>query len=523
LTVSPSRQTDQSAVAAWLETPAAFGAASGKVRRIETHISNIFLHGERALKMKRAVTFPYLDFASLKQRETACRAEVRINRRTAPDIYKGVVAVVLGEDGVFHLDEDGEPVEWLVDMTRFDEAGLFDRLVQDSQLHRIQMDDLADQIAAFHAGANVCPTSGGADGTAEIVTNNAACLKSVTGDILASDKVDALIEAADKMLNVLRRPLNARQAAGAVRHCHGDLHLRNICMIDDHPVLFDGIEFSSMFSEIDVLYDLAFLLMDLIFRGHRRLACMAFNRYLDVTGDVVSNPGGLAVLPLFLSMRATVRAHVDGAQSVSLGDAGLRDERLADARRYLDLAGEFLSPQHSRLIAVGGLSGSGKSRMAREVAPYCGLAPGARVVRTDAVRKRIAGVAQESRLGDDGYSAEMHQQTYDAFYAEIEIALEQGHSVIADAVFPGSGQRAQIEAIAERAGMPFQGLWIEAPVQVLENRVRDRRRDISDATIEIVRQQSDYDLGDITWARIDGSGTRDETLNLGKREIGIGD
>lgn len=514
-------EASQEEAAALLARPGTFAAADAEVTEIETHISRIFIAGDRALKMKRAVRFPYLDFTTLQGREAACRAEVELNRRTAPVVYRGVLAVTRQADGTLALDGAGEAVEWLVDMNRFDEAGLFDRMAQAGTLRRHPMVDLADHIAVFHGEAAVTPGAGGARGTAMIVENIIECFGEAKS-VLAPEKVAAWSEISRAALARLTEILDARRDAGAVRHCHGDLHLRNICMIDGKPMLFDGIEFNTAFSEIDTLYDLAFLLMDLDYRGLRRLADVTFNRYLDVTGEVLERPGTLSVLPLFLSMRAAIRAHVDAAQVVLLSDPDQQAERRLEAGRYMDMALEYLEPPAPRLVAVGGLSGGGKSRMARELAPFVGAAPGARVVRTDAVRKRLAGAAQESQLGPEGYTHEMHERTYAAFVEEARAALAQGHAVVADAVFPGPDQRAAIEAVAREMGVPFHGLWIEAPEDVRVARITKRRRNISDVTEEIAREQSTYELGDITWTRIDSSGPREVTVKKGKASIGIG-
>ena len=287
-------------------------------------------------------------------------------------------------------------------------------------------------------------------------------------------------------------------------------------------MLFDAIEFNKAFAEIDVLYDFAFMLMDLEFRGFRRFASVAMNRYFDASGAVMESPGSLSVLPLFLSIRAAIRGHVTGAQSISLSDADHRDARAEEARKYLDLALSYLAPMPpARLIAVGGLSGGGKSRMARELGPLLNSRPAARIVRTDAVRKRVAGADQNARLGPESYTPDMHMRTYEAFYAETRQALSEGHDVIMDAVFQIPEQRAAAAAIAADMGVAFQGLWIDAPVEIREQRVSERQNNISDVTIEVVRQQMEFDLGNIDWVRIDSSGPKEATIECGKKALGI--
>ncbi|MDD9879084.1 MAG: AAA family ATPase [Magnetovibrio sp.] len=517
----PTEPGAQEDVVEFLRTPGVIAPAGEPVAEIETHVSHVFLAGGRVLKLKRAVHLPYLDFSTVERRRAACEAEVAINRRTAPDLYEGVVAVTREAGGGLALAGVGTPVDWMVEMRRFAEESLFDKRAVNGELRRVHMDDLADRIAAFHADAPARPSAGGSAGIRMIVENNAACLEAVADEVLDRAAVERLNAESLAAVEALADALEARRAAGAVRHCHGDLHLRNICVFDGRPTLFDAIEFNIDFAEIDVLYDLAFVLMDLDHRGHARLAGILFNRYLDVTGEVAERPGALAVMPLFLSMRAAVRAHVDATQALTLADPEKRRRRAGEAGAYLDLALRYLCSDAPRLVAVGGLSGSGKSRLARELAPYLGTHPAARVVRTDAVRKRLAGVGQETRLGPDGYTADMHERTYAAFYREIEAGLAQGAPVIADAVFPHPDQRAAVAAVAADAGVAFQGIWVEAPREVIEKRVRERQRNISDATVEIVRQQLSYDLGVIDWARVDSSGERDETVAAGRRVLGL--
>ncbi len=508
---------DQAEVIDFLSRPEAYGAGTGAVERIDTHISVVFLVGKRAFKLMRAVRTPYLDFSTPELRRADCEAEVTVNRRAAPGIYRGVIAVTRREDGALRLGGDGRPVDWLVEMRRFDENTLFDRLARRRKLNRDHMEDLAEAIAGFHRQAETCPRGNGRAVMTAIVDSNALCFAAQSaGETLDMATVERLDRETRRALEAIGGLLEARHAAGFVRRCHGDLHLGNICLIDGRPTLFDAIEFSRALTGIDVLYDLAFLLMDLDHRGQRRLANIAFNRYLDLTGH---GGAGLAALPLFLSVRAAVRAHVNAA-GVRI-DQAEADGRRREARGYLERALGYLSPPPPRLVAVGGLSGSGKSRMGRELAPFIDPAPGALTVRSDVVRKRLAGVHPLTRLGPEGYTAEMTERTYRALLAEARTALEAGHSVIADAVFARPDQRAAVAGLAAEVGVPFAGLWIEAPPEVREERVAARRRNVSDATAEEVRRQLSYVVGRIDWHRIDSSGPRERTLAEGIRLLDL--
>ncbi len=503
---------DQKEVIAYLCRPGTLG--DGPVERIETHISEIFLIGARAYKLKRSVRFAYLDFSTRDKRRQACEAEVAVNRLTAPSIYRGVVAVRRAADGGLALDGDGEPVDWLVEMTRFDQEALFDRLAGAGRLDRRIIEDLAARIARFHDGAEENSEYGGRHGMAAIIEGSARTFAEVGPGILDMDKVAHLEAETRRVLDQGAALLDHRREGGLVRRCHGDLHLRNILLLDGRPTLFDAIEFNPALSHIDVLYDLAFLLMDLDHRDLRPLANRVLNRYLDARED----DRGLALLPLFLSVRAAIRAHVAAAAAKSNGAAA--EAEADESRAYLDRAIEFLEPPAPRLLAVGGLSGTGKSRLAASLAPSLGAAPGARVVRSDVIRKRLAGVDPLTRLGAEGYTAERTAATYRSVYDTTRAILSAGHAVIADAVFARPHERGAIAAVAAEAGVPFQGLWLEAPLDVMRERVIGRRSDASDADADVVRRQSAYDIGTIEWDRVDSSGARDETVARGRALIG---
>ncbi|MDA8637090.1 AAA family ATPase [Rhodospirillales bacterium] len=476
---------------------------------IKTHVSIVFLAGDTAYKMKKAVKFPFLDFTSLAARKIACEKEIKINKRTAPTIYKRVVAVTSEPEGLA-LDGPGEPVEYLVEMDRFDETTVFDQLITPpGKLRRKLMEALADEIATFHMAADVKLTSGGCEGTRKIAENNKQSFDVLPSDVFENDSVQSVTRKTLDRIDNAELHLTKRQKNGHVRVCHGDLHLRNICLVDGQPTMFDAIEFSDDFSDIDTMYDLAFLLMDLDFRGERRLASLVLNRYLDVLTEDVDT---FHVLPIFLSMRAQIRAHVGAAAASAQSEPDKIQSELDAARQYLSLAATYLSSSPARLVAVGGLSGSGKSRLAREIAPFFSQGVGARVLRSDVERKRLSAVHPNKSLGVEGYTPEMTKKTFDHLFQMAKDVLETGQSVVLDAVFASPAHRSAAEQIAKELGIEFQGIWVDASDEIRLARIQKRQNNVSDVTPEIALQQSNYDLGEMNWIKVDSSGEKHKTV-----------
>ena len=502
--------TAQAEVMAFLADPASHGGAA--VQRIDTHISAIFLAGDRVFKLKKAVRLPFLDFTSLDSRKTACDAELEINRRATPGLYLGVRAITRQGNGSLALDGEGEVLDWVVEMRRFDQDTLFDRLVRADALDRARVNELTEAIFAFHQAAPPRPDRSGSAGLVWTIDTNRVSMLPHCPALLDRDKVEQLAQASHAALARLTPLLESRAKAGKLRWCHGDLHLGNICLFEGKPALFDAIEFSEDIACIDVIYDLAFLLMDLDHRGQRRMAGWVLNHYLDLSGDFQS----LAALPLFLSARAAIRAHVLATMASQSHDP----HQAPEAQSYLDSALAYLSPPAPRLLAVGGLSGSGKSRMGRELAPFLGV-PAAAVVRSDSLRKHLMGVSIHDRLGPEGYTPEMGQRTYQAVTETCAALLAAGHSAVADAVFARPEERAAIEAVAAQAGLRFDGLWLEAPPDLAAARIRERKANVSDATPEVLTHQLTYDLGPITWTRIDSGPPKDVSLAAGKAALGL--
>jgi uncharacterized protein len=471
---------DQSKVIAALERRLA------PAKRIDTHGAVVFLSGDRAYKLKRAVKFPYMDFSTAERRRAMCEAEVEINRRLAPEIYLGVEEV------------DGD---WVVVMRQFDEDGLLDRMAERGQLTPELMAALGARIARYHDG--LAPIRNGFGRPDDYRHSVAADIRQMLeqGERLAPEASRALADLMPKALEPYFDLVARRVEAGAIRRCHGDMHLRNIVLIEGNPVPFDAIEFSERIANIDVLYDLSFALMDLCERKLQPLANRLLNEWIWRIAELPSAPHheALALLPMFLSRRASIRAFVDSqAAAVGNGDT-------SRARDYQRVALSFLQPVPPRLMAIGGLSGSGKSTMAIRRAPEIGRVPGAVVVRSDVERKRLAGIPLDQRMPRGSYTPDASAKVYAAMFERARQALRAGHSAILDAVFARSEERQMAEALAREVGVPFEGLWLEVPKDVAQARVAGRSADASDATPAVVERQFGYDLGDITWRRLDAS------------------
>ncbi|MYZ47341.1 AAA family ATPase [Propylenella binzhouense] len=491
---------DQSAALAFLADPGTHGTAEPPTR-IDTHGAIVFLTERDAYKVKRAVRFPFMDYSTLAKRQAACEAEVAVNAANAPTLYRGVLAITRNGRGLA-LGGSGEPVEWLVHMARFDERQTLDHVAERGGLTPSLIGRLVEAILASHQRAPLRDGRGASESLRLYLRQNAAAYAEFP-DLFPPARAGALTARADAELDALWPLLLERGRAGFVRRCHGDLHLRNIVLLDGEPTLFDAIEFDDAIATGDVLYDLAFLLMDLWERGLKAEANLVLNRYLWAGPD--AQLPGLAALPTLLSIRAGIRAKVLAAAIAHQPDAE-RGRMEAEARRGFEAASAFLNPGPPRLVAVGGLSGSGKSTLAAALAPRLGRAPGAIHLRSDIERKRLAGVAETDRLPPESYTPDAAARVYASLLGKARTCLRAGQSVVLDAVYAAAEERRDAERLAAELGLAFDGLWLSAPEAVLAQRVGSRVGDASDADAAVVRRQAAYDLGAMNWTEIDGTG-----------------
>jgi len=467
-----------------LQCPAVWPDPVDRIELIETHASWVLLAGDTALKIKKPVDFGFLDFSTLQRRRHFCEEEIRLNRRTAPMIYRDVVEIS-GTPEKPEIGGTGAAIEYAVRMHRFDPGAGFDRLLSDGQLTTADIDDLAKQLAALHREAAVAPPDG-RYGTwravAEPMLDNFDSLAAH----IAGPRLLALRRWTVDQLHRLNPVIEQRLQHGFVRECHGDAHLGNVARIDDRATLFDCIEFNPEFRWTDVVCDLAFTVMDLRDRGAEALAWRLLDVWLAESGDY----DGLRLLPLYTVYRAMVRAKV---QALRLAEDEIdRAAVLAQVGALLDLAERIRDEQRPALLITHGLSGSGKSWLAERLVLKCGLIR----IRSDIERKRLHGLDPHSRGGaglDAGiYSADASRHTYRRLLDLVLPALETGIPVLLDAAFLKQAQREPFAQLARALGVPFAILECRADPATLTQRVEARARsgnDPSDADLTVLENQ----------------------------------
>jgi aminoglycoside phosphotransferase family enzyme/predicted kinase len=457
-----------------------------RVERIDTHISTVLLAGDFAYKIKKPVDLGFLDFSSLEKRHRYCLQELRLNRRTAPDLYLDVVPIVATAAGPRIGPAAGDPIDYAVRMRRFDPDCTLDHVAARGQLTGELVDRLAAVVARLHAGAAVAPPGFGTSGAARQVTD--ASLGAIRDRVQAASdraRIDALAAWSAAEWRARAPQMDARAASGSVRECHGDLHLANIVLLDGEPVPFDGIEFSDELRFIDVICDVAFTFMDLMDHGVPPLAWRLVGRYLELTGDYA----GLSVLPYYATYRALVRAEI---ALIRLRQPELkRQVRLREHtsfEHYLALAERLRRAGTRSLVVMTGLSGSGKSTIALELAQQLG---GVRI-RSDVERKRLFGFAPQDRTQRAVYSREATARTYDRMAEVARAALAAGVPVVVDGAFLKRAERDRFRALARELDARFALVACEAPPDVLRARVAARHRagsDASEADLDVLARQ----------------------------------
>jgi aminoglycoside phosphotransferase family enzyme/predicted kinase len=500
----PSPET-QDAVFELLGNPATYRLpAAAKIVRHQTHAAIVFLAGDRAFKVKRAVRYPFLDFSSLDKRKAACEAELTINRKFAPQLYRRVVPITREGDGALALDGNGEPVEWAVEMARFDEERTLDRLAQRGELDEALLAKLAVAVAAMHERAEPVEPATWIAAVEQFIDNNTTFFRRHT-ELFGERVVIDLERQSLAAIKHLRPLLIERGKQGLIRRGHGDLHLGNIAVLDGEPVAFDALEFDPVIASGDLLYDLAFLLMDLLEFDRQAAANQILNGYYAAARRD-ADCDGIAALPFFMSLRAAIRAMTTASRHDVTNDTIARS-----ARRYFDLARKLLAPAKPIVLGIGGLSGTGKTGLAQSLAPSLAPTPGALVFRSDVERKALYGVAEHEHLSPTAYRAEVSERVYRIIIDKAARVARAGHSAIVDAVFARAEERAAIEGAAAAAGVEFHGMFLVTDLATRVQRVSARTGDASDADAEVARKQEEFVTGPVTWSRVDAAGSPAQT------------
>ena len=476
----------------FLASPQSYGV--DQVTTVRTHGAIVFLAGERAYKLKRAVRYPYMDYSTVERRRAMCQRELEVNRQLAPQLYLGIRDIVRGQDGLLHFSPpaSGEIIDSVVVMVRFEQSALLSQLCANHKADATLMRALAGEIAAFHKAAERTPAVDFAEVTRAVVDENILLLDGA--QFFDEASVGRFAAALRHSFHRAESLLRKRSHGDSIRRCHGDLHLNNIVVIDNSPVLFDAIEFNDDYVFIDPVYDISFLIMDLERIGERELAHVLFNRYFELLPD----DDGPALLPLYLSLRAAIRAHVALSRSRA-GDSTATEE----AQRCFALAQDFLVTHPPQLIAIGGFSGSGKTTLARALAPNIGAAPGALILRSDIIRKSLMGVGELDRLPQSAYSDAVNARVFATLHERARALLAGGHSVVMDSVYGRPEERARIKEVAQATGARFHGFWLEAPHHTLSQRITGRSNDASDATLAVLDLQMRALSPRSDWYRLD--------------------
>ncbi|ADJ29490.1 AAA family ATPase [Nitrosococcus watsonii] len=471
-----------------LQQPGIYHHAVENLTVIETHISWVVLTGPYAYKIKKPLNLGFLDFSTLDKRRHYCDEELRINRRLAPEIYLEVVPIT-GSTAQPHLGGTGTPIEYAVKMIQFPQQTRLDYCLQRGELSPKRVEDLAGKVAAFHQKVAIAPRDspyGAPEAIEQPALENFQQMEIFLKEAEDQKKLACLRRWTEEKWQQLQPEFTDRQKAGFVRECHGDLHLGNIALREDQFIIFDGIEFNENLRWIDVMNELAFLLMDLEKRGRPDLAHRCLNSYLERSGDYP----GLAVLAYYQVYRALVRAKVT---AIRLGQMPPDIQAIKEhCRDYLNLALHYIQPARPFLLITHGFSGSGKTTLSQPLIERFGIIH----LRSDIERKRRHGLQPRNRynkgIGIGMYSPASTHETYQHLQQLAQAVLKAGYPLIVDGAFLKQQQRQIFQDLANKLGIPFTILDFHCDPRLLPQRIRERQhknQDASDADLAVLEHQ----------------------------------
>jgi len=454
---------------------------------LETHISWVILTGEFAYKIKKPVNFGFLDFSTLEKRRGFCEQEIRLNRRLTSGIYLEVVPIAGTPDKPV-VSGAGKAFEYAVKMLQFPQSAQLDNMLAAGELKAEHMDSLARMTADFHHTAAIADATmdyGEKDVLYQPVEENFQQIKEHLDTRIYAEKLSALLKWDESEFLKLATVFEQRKRDGYIRECHGDMHLRNLIWLNHQPMAFDCIEFNPYLSWIDVISEVAFLVMDLQSRQQHQLANRFLNQYLEITGDYA----GLVPINFYLCYRALVRAKVDALriEQKDIAEAESLKSR-TEFESYLELANTYTQCAVPKLIIMHGLSAVGKSTLSQQLLDETGMIR----IRSDVERKRLFDDISNSATNEINtsiYSAQTSQQTYSKLVELAEQVITAGYSVIVDATFLKYEQREMFKLLAERIDVPYIILQLTASVEVLKQRIIERKDDVSDADIAVLDHQ----------------------------------
>lgn len=468
-----------------------FKEKASTVELIETHISWILLTGKYAYKIKKPVDFGFLDFTTLTQRKQYCEAELNLNRRSAPGIYLGICPIS-GSAEQPEIDSTAAPIEYAIKMRRFESGKLFSELADKQALDHAHIDELAQIVAEFHGQLEATPATSPFGEPAQVyapMRQNFQQISELLDDDLALQDLKELEAWSESSFERLKPYLVERKRKHFVKDCHGDMHLGNITVFQGKVTLFDCIEFNDDFRWIDVISDIAFLIMDFEVNGLAHYGNRLLNDYLEETGDY----GGLRVLNFYKMYRALVRAKISLLTAADKGaPAALKREMEEDFKRYMDLAESYTRLPSRLVITMHGISGTGKSTVAQRLVDQVGAIR----IRSDVERKRLYGCNPhehpDQALARRMYSDQANHRTYEHLARLCYEVLDSGLSVIVDATNLKKWQRDLIQSVAESRGVPVCIAYCKASMSVIRKWINKRRsedHDPSDANLEVAKKQ----------------------------------